>query len=90
MRWGLIPCWAKDIKIDYQCDGRDGGHQTAISRAFKRRRCLVPIEAFYEWKKVGLKEKQPCASVYLGVTRFEMPSHSLSSASKIVAAASVW
>src|SRR3954469_1970489 len=29
--------------------------------AFKRRRCLVPIEAFYEWKKVGPKEKQPYA-----------------------------
>jgi putative SOS response-associated peptidase YedK len=25
--------------------------------AFKRRRCLVPIEAFYEWKKLGQKEK---------------------------------
>ena len=29
--------------------------------AFKRRRCLVPIEAFYEWKKIGPKEKQPYA-----------------------------
>jgi putative SOS response-associated peptidase YedK len=29
--------------------------------AFKRRRCLVPIEAFYEWKKLGPKEKQPYA-----------------------------
>jgi putative SOS response-associated peptidase YedK len=29
--------------------------------AFKRRRYLVPIEAFYEWKKLGPKEKQPCA-----------------------------
>ena len=29
--------------------------------AFKRRRCLVPIEAFYEWKKVSPKEKQPYA-----------------------------
>jgi putative SOS response-associated peptidase YedK len=28
---------------------------------FKRRRCLVPIEAFYEWKKLGPKEKQPYA-----------------------------
>ena len=29
--------------------------------AFKRRRCLVPIEAFFEWKKLGPKEKQPYA-----------------------------
>lgn len=29
--------------------------------AFKRRRCIVPIEAFYEWKKLGPKDKQPYA-----------------------------
>ena len=29
--------------------------------AFKRRRCLVPLEAFYEWKKLSPKEKQPYA-----------------------------
>jgi putative SOS response-associated peptidase YedK len=29
--------------------------------AFKQRRCLVPIEAFYEWQKLGPKEKQPSA-----------------------------
>jgi putative SOS response-associated peptidase YedK len=33
----------------------------AFRDAFKRRRCLVPIEAFYEWKKLGPKEKQPYA-----------------------------
>lgn len=29
--------------------------------AFKQRRCPVPIEAFYEWRTVGPKEKQPYA-----------------------------
>src|SRR5436190_19181392 len=33
-----------------------------VSRqALKQRRCLVPIDAFYEWKKIGPKEKQPYA-----------------------------
>ena len=34
--------------------------------AFARRRCLVPIEAFYEWKKLGPKEKQPHALALAG------------------------
>ena len=38
----------------------------AVRDAFARRRCLVPIEAFYEWKKLGLKEKQPYAIALAG------------------------
>jgi putative SOS response-associated peptidase YedK len=30
---------------------------------FKRRRCLVPLASFYEWKKLGPKLKQPYAIV---------------------------
>ena len=63
MRWGLIPYWAKDINIGYstinaKCEGIET--KPAFREAFKRRRCLVPIDSFYEWKKIG-KEKQPYA-----------------------------
>jgi putative SOS response-associated peptidase YedK len=63
MRWGLIPYWARDLKIGYstinaQCEGIE--NKPAFREAFKRRRCLVPIDSFYEWKKAG-KEKQPFA-----------------------------
>lgn len=31
-------------------------------KAFKRRHCLVPVDNFYEWKRIGPKEKQPYAN----------------------------
>ena len=63
MRWGLVPYWAKDIKIGYSTiNAKAEGIETkpVFREAFKRRRCLVPIDSFYEWKKIG-KEKQPYA-----------------------------
>lgn len=43
-----------------------GGYQPAFRDAFARRRCLVPIEAFYEWKKFDAKTKQPYAMSLAG------------------------
>jgi putative SOS response-associated peptidase YedK len=64
MRWGLVPYWAKDLKIGFStinamAETVDG--KPTFREAFKRRRCLVPIDAFYEWKKLDGKEKQPYA-----------------------------
>lgn len=55
MRWGLIPFWAKDIKIGYKMI--NARKETILEKAsFKKpmqnRRCLVPATAFYEWKKL--------------------------------------
>jgi putative SOS response-associated peptidase YedK len=63
MRWGLVPCWAKDLKIGYstinaKAEGIDA--RPTFREAFRRRRCLVPLDAFYEWKKLG-RERQPYA-----------------------------
>jgi putative SOS response-associated peptidase YedK len=63
-RWGLIPYWAKDIKIGFstfnaRCE--DLEQKPAFREAFKRRRCLIPLDNFYEWEKLGPKEKQPYA-----------------------------
>lgn len=63
MRWGLVPFWAKDAKIGYstfnaKAEGIEG--KPAFREAFRRRRCLVPFDSFYEWKKVG-KARQPYA-----------------------------
>ena len=54
LRWGLIPYWAKDIKVGFaninaKAEGIDS--KPAFSNAFDRRRCLVPADNFYEWKK---------------------------------------
>jgi putative SOS response-associated peptidase YedK len=65
MRWGLIPYWAKDMKIGYStinAQAETVDTKPAFKGAFQRgRRCLVLIEAFYEWKKLNAKEKQPYA-----------------------------
>jgi putative SOS response-associated peptidase YedK len=56
MRWGLIPFWAKDIKIGFSTiNAKAEGIETkpAFREAFQRRRCLVPLDSFYEWKKIG-------------------------------------
>jgi putative SOS response-associated peptidase YedK len=54
MRWGLIPYWAKDIKIGYStinARAEEIESKPAFREAFRQRRCLVPIDSFYEWKK---------------------------------------
>jgi len=49
MRWGLVPFWAKDIKVGFaninaKAEGIEG--KPAFSEAFQRRRCLVPVNNF--------------------------------------------
>jgi putative SOS response-associated peptidase YedK len=64
MRWGLIPYWAKDAKIGLRSiNARAESIATApaFREAFRKRRCLVPADAFYEWQKIGTKIRQPFA-----------------------------
>jgi putative SOS response-associated peptidase YedK len=63
MRWGLVPFWAKDIKVGFSnINAKAEGVDTrpAFCEAFQRRRCLVPLDNFYEWKKLG-RDRQPYA-----------------------------
>lgn len=60
-RWGLIPSWAKDEKIGYSTINARADSvaaKPAFRAAFKRRRCLVVADGYYEWIADG-KEKQP-------------------------------
>ncbi|MHB8873008.1 MAG: SOS response-associated peptidase, partial [Myxococcaceae bacterium] len=53
-RWGLIPHWAKDEKIGYKMINARGetlAERPAYREALKLRRCLVPADGFYEWRK---------------------------------------
>jgi putative SOS response-associated peptidase YedK len=63
MRWGLVPFWAKDIKVGFaninaKAEGIE--KKSAFREAFRQRRCLVPVDNFYEWKKTKTG-KQPYA-----------------------------
>ena len=63
VRWGLVPSWAKDLKIgDRLINARAESVATsnAFKRAFARRRCIVPADGFYEWQKIEKRRaKQP-------------------------------
>ena len=55
-RWGLIPHWAKDAKTGSKMFNARAESLTtspAFRDAFKRKRCLVPVDGFYEWKREG-------------------------------------
>ena len=55
-RWGLIPHWATEAKIGsrmFNARAETLASSPAFSRAFQRRRCLVPVDSFYEWKREG-------------------------------------
>jgi putative SOS response-associated peptidase YedK len=74
MRWGLIPFFTKqlsDVKGVSTINARAETIRTsAIWREpFRKRRCLVPASAFYEWKRLDAKTKQPYA--------FTLPDSSL-------------
>ena len=50
LRWGLIPYWAKDIKVGFaNINAKAEGIETrpAFRQAFERRRCLVPVCVFF-------------------------------------------
>ena len=61
--WGLIPLWAKDAKIGSRMiNARAESLATkgAFKSAFAKRRCIIPVDGFYEWKKLpDGKRKQP-------------------------------
>lgn len=58
-RWGLIPSWAKDPSIGQRMINARAetlAERPAFKQAFRRRRCLVPADGFYEWQKGGRRK----------------------------------
>jgi hypothetical protein len=63
MRWGLVPFWAKDIKVGFsninaKAEGIEG--KPAFREAFQRRRCLVSVDNFYELEEDRGREAALC------------------------------
>jgi putative SOS response-associated peptidase YedK len=60
-RWGLIPIWAKDMSdaaLKINARSETAATLPAFRDAMKYRRCIVPADGFYEWRRTG-GQKQP-------------------------------
>ena len=56
LRWGLVPEWATDPRIGYRlvnARAETVATKPAFRGAFASRRCLVPADGFYEWRRAG-------------------------------------
>lgn len=63
LKWGLIPSWAKDASIGTRLINARGetlGDKPAFRNAYRHRHCLVPANAFYEWKPVAGRKQPYC------------------------------
>ncbi len=63
LHWGLVPMWAKDPSVGNRminARAESLATKNAYKHAFRKRRCLIPADGFYEWAAVpGQKRKQP-------------------------------
>ncbi len=65
MHWGLVPAWSKDIAIAaslINARSETANEKPSFRHAFRRRRCLIPADGFYEWQKANTASgaaKQP-------------------------------
>jgi putative SOS response-associated peptidase YedK len=61
-RWGLIPFWAKEKDIRYRminARAETVSEKPAFRNAFKKHRCIIPADGFFEWKEEERGGKQP-------------------------------
>ena len=64
MRWGLVPFWAKDVKSAdrysmINAKAEEITEKRSYKGPFEKRRCIIPMSGFFEWKKEGNKNKKP-------------------------------
>jgi putative SOS response-associated peptidase YedK len=61
LKWGLLPAWAKEAKFSYStinARAETVDAKPAFRTAFRRQRCLIPADGFYEWVEIAGR-KQP-------------------------------
>jgi putative SOS response-associated peptidase YedK len=58
LRWGLIPSWSSEPKGFINARSETLEEKPSFSESFQNRRCLIPADGFYEWKRKG-NGKQP-------------------------------
>jgi putative SOS response-associated peptidase YedK len=58
MKWGFVPAWATDAKgAMINARSETAAAKPTFRDAFRKRRCLIPADGFYEWKKVGRRRE---------------------------------
>jgi len=66
MKWGLVPHWSKDPSIaasTINAKSETAATKPAFRDPLKFRRCLIPADGFYEWKKTGAAKQPFCFEV---------------------------
>lgn len=66
LRWGLLPAWSREPQLRYatiNARAETVAEKPAYRQAFRQRRCLIPADGFYEWRKLA-DRKQP---YYIGM-----------------------
>lgn len=69
MKWGLIPSWAKSAFIaanTINAKSETAASKPAFRDPLKFRRCLIPADGFYEWKRTGAAKQPYCFEVNEG------------------------
>jgi putative SOS response-associated peptidase YedK len=72
MRWGLVPMWAKDVKIGSQAINErleSVSTKPMFRSAWKSRRCLIPASGYYEWREVAISAQKKKAKMPYYVSR---------------------
>ena len=62
LQWGLVPPWADNPAVGSKlinCRSESAATKPTFRRAFRERRCLIPVSGFYEWQSAGNKTTQP-------------------------------
>lgn len=71
-RWGLVPFWAEDPSIGYKminARAETVAQKKSFARAFKKQRCLVVADGFYEWRKLADGKRKIPMYVHLRAER---------------------
>lgn len=69
-RWGLIPSWAKDVSIGnrmFNARAETVAEKPSFRNAYRRRRCLVPANGFYEWRTENGRKQPYCCHIDHGL-----------------------
>jgi putative SOS response-associated peptidase YedK len=70
MRWGLVPRWAKDPSIGAKMINARGetiAEKPTFRTAYRRHRCLLPTDGFYEWARAGSAQNARKQPMHIGM-----------------------